>query len=164
VLIRELLIKDKPRAAVDYIPAGGSEVHCQNRAAQTYEGRYKKIVLENCTGILLRHVAVEQLIVTGSVVELEDVTINGDQLGLEAVNSTVTATNVTITAATTLNVDTSRIDFAGAAIRASETAISVAGDSQLIFSISKIDSPYFQGFVHGAFQEQNAVFDSRLRN
>ena len=85
---------------------------------------------------------------TNSTVNIIDSKIEGKEVGLKVLNSTVSATAVDITADTAIIVSNSSLDFAGVNINAKKQAIAVKADSTILFSVSHINSPNYTGSVH----------------
>lgn len=147
-----------------YIAPGsqGQSLQCDGQDAQAFSGSYTHVSIRNCHGVTLRNVAARQLVIVDSSVDLEDVAIDADALALQIERSTVTATNLRVSGAKGIRVADARLDFAGADITASAMGIEVVAPSRLIFSISRMHSPLYQGNFHGQFYVDTGALESSL--
>lgn len=132
--------------------ANKDTLNCTNESGKVYSGYYKKIIINNCTSIILRDVVTGSMEIKSSQLTLENVKIDASGAAMIIDQSVVIGTNLKITGASAIYVANSRMDFAGMELQASSKAVSVHGPTQLIFSISKINSAEYSGPVHGHYQ------------
>ena len=126
-------------------------LYCNGRSDQQYSGTYKDVVIERCRSVALKNIFAESLTIKDSEVEMENVQIESDNVAAQIEHSVVVATNIQLLGPIGMVVSSSRLDFAGATIDAGVTGIDVTSPSQLIFSISKLNSPHYKGNLHGQF-------------
>jgi hypothetical protein len=144
-------------ALVDPLPArrepAGSEksqgnVKCENESDMTYSGRFDRLSLTDCPDALVENAQLRRLDVQGGSVRLRQVNIDADDVALKVTGATVIGTAVTLSGDTALRTDSSRIDLAGATLRARDKAVDVVGPSHLYFSVSEIHAPDYSGDAH----------------
>lgn len=137
--------------------------HCEDQHSREFSGHYRHMIIEDCNNLLLKNVVAESIRIKDSLVRLENVSLSGAKLALNIKRSVVELTNVTITAQQGVKLNESRFDGAGVQINASEHAISVVDDSNIIFSLSRIHSPIYQGLAHDAIEEEKGIIDDRFK-
>jgi pimeloyl-ACP methyl ester carboxylesterase len=128
----------------------GNALVCRNESYKTYSGSYSNIILSNCNYAKLSGVIAGGLEIKNSRVELENVYITNPGTAVKISNSVVEGTNLVFKGTTGLELDAGRIDFAGALLSGSETAIKVKHKSLLYFSLSETQTP-IPANLHGAF-------------
>ena len=130
------------------LKAAASAVHHEEQDLEL-TGRYKKIELNGCKHARLAKVTAEEIIITDSSVLIEDSRIQGKEVALQVENSDIVATNVRIEAETAIVSSHSHLDLAGARIEGRRAAVTSNDRSILLFSISRSESPYYSGPLHG---------------
>ncbi len=163
-LLKEFLVgrELQPYASAPAKSEVQGDLRCNGRTGDTYSGRYRKVVLENCVAVVLDGVVAEQIDIRGSQVSLFDVRVESESVALRAANSTVAATNSVFVGEVGLHARNSRLDLAGVTVRGRETAVAASGRSRLIFSVSDIDDPDHTGPVHGSFRLQESELSESL--
>ena len=137
--------------------------HCEDQHSREFSGHYRHMIIEDCNNVLLKNVVAESIRIKDSLVRLENLSLSGAKLALNIKRSVVELTNVTITAQQGVKLNESRFDGAGVQINASEHAISVVDDSNIIFSLSRIHSPIYQGLAHDAIEVEKGIIDDRFK-
>lgn len=137
--------------------------HCEDQHSREFSGHYRHMIIEDCNNVLLKNVVAESIRIKDSLVRLENVSLSGAKLALNIKRSVVELTNVTITAQQGVKLNESRFDGAGMQINASEHAINVVDDSNIIFSLSRIHSPIYQGLAHDAIEVEKGIIDDRFK-
>jgi len=125
-------------------------------------GHYKKIEVNKCVGLILRNLSADKVVIKHSLVEMDNVTIESDKTALFVRKSTIVGTNLKIKGKTAVYIQKARIDFAGTSLIASSEAVRVKGKSRILFSVSKVDSPGYQGTVHGKYRFKKGTLEKRL--
>lgn len=143
-------------------PDAQKDILCDNQRNVTYTGHYRHVVLRDCTQVTLTKLSAIKLSLEHSKVVMEDVVVNGGEIGIEVNRSNVEATNVNVTAARGITVNGSRLDLAGVNIVAQHEAIAIDRGSRLIISTSKLQSTLYQGYAHGAFKLKQTSLDRQL--
>lgn len=138
------------------------ELTCYNETGKTYQGSYDTITISHCSGIILKNVHTKRLKIEESVVNLIDSQITSEGTALEATESVIHATNLTINANIGIAADGSRFDLAGISIRGREAAMTIDTTSHIIFSIGKISSSEYAGYVHGTYRLKKTTLDETL--
>ncbi len=125
--------KSLPTAALANSVANNN-YDCNGSNNETIRGKYARISLNQCTGVLLDGVIADELIAVNSVVEIQNSQFNSQQIALTAENSVVMMTGGSINGRA--NLDKARIDFAGVTL-AHPTPFSVKKISRLVLSVSR---------------------------
>lgn len=128
-----------------------SDVQCTNNQNIHYRGHYRKITIQGCRNVTLSGVQAEKIQIAHSEVVLDDVQINSAGTAMETIKSVIVATNLDITATVGISASASRLDLAGLTINASREALVVNRKSRLVISTSRLASPAYRGYAHGAF-------------
>jgi pimeloyl-ACP methyl ester carboxylesterase len=134
---RQIPVRDKSQG----------DVSCTDQPGATYTGTFDRLSLTNCPNARVERAFVKQLVVEGGPVELVQVAIDADAVALSASNASVVGTGMTIAGDTAIRASNSRIDLAGASVRARKRTVEAAG-SRIYFSVSDIDSPQYRGDAH----------------
>jgi hypothetical protein len=69
---------------------------------------------------------------------------------LKTDESEITATNVTFEGNVAIQTSRSRLDLAGVKLVGKTAAVSAKKNSTLIFSVSRVESPFTSGYLHGS--------------
>ncbi|MCW8328838.1 alpha/beta hydrolase [Photobacterium sp. SDRW27] len=133
---------------------------CIDEANNTYSGYYDAVLLERCTNTKLVNVTTRQMTIKDSLVEAENLSITSNGVALSAEESVIRVTNGYIEGKNAVNLSGSRIDMAGVSIQASDNGVFSDVHSQVIFSISDMNSRYYQGLIHGEFEVEKQSLDS----
>lgn len=139
--------------------AAPPDLALSRRIDQTLAGRWRELRLVGCTGIRLRGVSVERLVVQDSIVDAVDLDVRGGggPVGLEVQHSEFVATASRFAGETAIRADHGRLDLAGVQVAARRTAVDVLGRSRVIASVSEVQSPAYRGWWHGSHELENAV-------
>ncbi|HEY5807079.1 MAG TPA: alpha/beta hydrolase [Povalibacter sp.] len=136
-----------PQPPVPTTPSQG-DVECVDRQGAVYSGTFNRLSLSDCPDARIENAWVGELVVEDSNVTLKQVTVDSKDVALQVSNSTVTGTVVDLHGKVALHADSSRVDLAGAKLRAREKAVDLAGSSRIYFSVSEIDAPDYRGDAH----------------
>lgn len=134
--------------------------HCQNNSHQFFEGEYNRIKIENCSEVQLNYVTAAHLDIRNSNVNIKNSQLMNDDRALNAEESVVVSTNLTVEG--TVRSKGSRLDFAGAQFYANGDALLVDKPSRLILSTSQLHSDRYQGPAHGDFKIKASSLDRKL--
>ena len=125
---------------------------CDNQDNLTFSGVYQTISIKGCTNIKLSGIKTNKLVIQDSLVSIDNIDVASSEIALNLHESVVNITNGKLSGKNTIYMDGSRLDLAGVELKASETSIKAKTKSSIIMSISKLESPAFQGYAHGAFK------------
>ena len=157
----------KPRNLQTNPPEAKAQKHlvlnCDSQKMETFSGSYAKVHINNCLDINLKSMQTGEIEIINSRVTLEDIEVISQNLGLSIKDSVVKATNISVVADQGIYVDKSRIDIAGANITAKSKGITFDTKSRAIFSISQLQSPLYQGNLHGLFTLKKTSLDKKLK-
>jgi pimeloyl-ACP methyl ester carboxylesterase len=124
---------------------------CNGENNRYISGRYKRVTIENCDGLLIENSRIERLIVRNSSVEILTSEIGGGTIAVEVENSVLMATATTFTAETPVVLSGSRLDFAGVEIIAGEKPFEADARSTVLFSVSTVRTPAYSRYAHGIY-------------
>lgn len=127
------------------------DAECRDGGDVSFTGVFDRIVVSNCRDVRIEQASLQQLTVEGSSVILTDVSIASRGVALRASSATITGTALDIAGDIALRANDSRIDLAGATLRATSKAFDLTGSSRLYFSVSEIDAPDYRGGVHAVW-------------
>ncbi len=136
----------------------GEHLVCKNQDNKVFRGYFASMKLDNCTNAKLMDVTTTRLYLKDSLVEAENLTLEGAGVALEAKESVLRVTNGHFSGKNTIKVSGSRLDLAGVSVQADNIAVKSGRDSHVILSLSELNTPRFQGLVHGSYElEQNTL-------
>ncbi len=118
---------------------------CKNRRNMEFEGDFESLELHQCASIRIINSTIRTLTLYESRVEI----INSRIGTLRATGSDASITASRLDGDVPLTVSRSRIDLAGVRLKGKTSSVNTLIPSELVFSISKVDSPIFTGPMHG---------------
>ncbi len=122
---------------------------CKGRRGATFEGEYDRIIIHRCRDTLVRNARVRELRISDSAVTVEDSLIGGPDGGLRIDDARVTITSSRIEAKVAITAIAAHLDIAGSRIIGTEAALMAPRKTEVLFSVSRIQSPHFNGSLHG---------------
>ena len=147
LLLEALLMPPVPREArAEGVSQG--DVVCSDTADRLYTGRFDSLTLDNCPGARIESARMKRLVVKSSNITLDDVVVEGDEVALTAHDSDVTATHLRLAGRVALRADNSRLDLAGASLRAREQAVEWTPTTRIYFSVSDVRGREYEGDAH----------------
>jgi pimeloyl-ACP methyl ester carboxylesterase len=133
------------------------DLKCHGETGLRYSGRYRHITLDNCLDMELFDVQAESIVLTSSTAEMTRIRISSDSLALKLRDSAARLTDAHLVAPVAVEVDGSRLDMAGASLKAQEIALKILGESVVVASVSEVQSPVWRGKLHGIARVDGAV-------
>jgi pimeloyl-ACP methyl ester carboxylesterase len=154
-----------PKASVSEVLGKQQKItfHCKGESNKEFSGHFTHMIIDDCTNVLLKDVVAESVRIKDSLVRMENVTLAGADLALNIKRSVVELTNVDIDAIRAIKLKESRFDGAGVNINASKQSMEVKGSSNIIFSLSTINSPIYQGLAHTAIEMNEGIVDEHFK-
>lgn len=122
---------------------------CHKQRNAVFEGDYDALVIADCRDIVVRRANIRELRIVDSTASIEDSRIGGVSGGLSVDDSRIKITSSLIHGEVAITVVGARLDLAGVKIVGAQAAVRARSQSDLLFSISEVDSPQFSGTVHG---------------
>lgn len=128
---------------------------CRHEQNKTFRGRYKRVVVDHCQGVLFRDFIADSVTVTNSQAKFENCRLHsrhGKGLLLKDSEVVITACHIQGTPAIELN--NSKLDMAGSHIISAGAAIKEVDanpGSDILFSISQVDSHQQARLLHGSY-------------
>lgn len=129
-------------------PISGRNGTCEGRQGITFEGDYDRITIHRCRDILIRKVRVRDLRISDATVTIEDSLIGGSDGQMRVDDGRVNITSSAIEGKVAITVMGSHLDIAGSRIVGTEAAIMAPRTSKVLFSLSRVQSPYYYGVLH----------------
>lgn len=127
-------------------------MNCLQESNRVFEGDYDSLTIDGCAQVQIRNARVRELRVLDSTVTIDDSHVGqSGGTGLVARNSTVVATGVRFEGEVAITALDSRLDLAAVDVEGSKAAVTSPTRSYVVFSLSRVDSPYTRGDVHAFF-------------
>ncbi len=123
---------------------------CSKKDGMRFTGAFKRIDVKDCKHVEISNATAEKMTVSGSEVVIENSRITGGGISLKTDKSELIMTSVTAEGDVAIETSDSRLDLAGVKLVGKKAAVSAKHDSILIFSVSRIESPYTSGYLHGS--------------
>jgi hypothetical protein len=130
---------------------GDRQARCRGRDRMVYEGDYDRIEIRGCREVVVRRARVRSLRIVDSEVTIEDSRIGGADGGLTADNARVTITSSRIEGPVAITVANARLDVAGSRLVGQQAAVAARSESEVVFSLSQVESPHRFGGQHGLY-------------
>lgn len=124
------------------------EARCRRERDRAFEGDYDLLILESCQNVRIRNARVRELRVLSSTVTIDDSHLGGGRTGMLVRSSAVTMTGGRIEGNVAISVNSSRLDLAAVEVEGREAAVKASRRSYVVFSLSRLKSPYTDGVVH----------------
>jgi len=129
-------------------PVSTRAASCSRQHDMIFEGDYDRIAINRCRNTQLRNVRVRELRITNATVSIEDSWIGGVNGGLIVDDARVSITSSAIEGRTAITAIASHLDIAGCRIVGAESALVAPRQSEVLFSVSRVQSPHFRGSLH----------------
>ncbi|MFT3733754.1 MAG: hypothetical protein QM776_01745 [Rhodocyclaceae bacterium] len=104
-------------------------------------------------------VQADHIVLRDAIVEMTRVSVRGDKVALEVTNGDLRATASDFSATTAVVSDGARLDFAGVRLKATRDILQAKRHTRLIASVSQVDRPGWQGYLHTSVE----LVDAPLR-
>jgi hypothetical protein len=122
---------------------------CAGQADAVFEGEYERIEIRDCRGAIVRNARVQSMFIANSEVRIDDSRIGGAGGGLVADHARVVITASRIDGRVAITADAARLDVAGSEIVGDEAAVTARSLAEIVFSVSRVESPFSYGALHG---------------
>jgi len=130
-------------------PVSSRTGSCKGRRGVVFEGEYERITIHRCRDVMVRNVRVRELRISDAAVTIEDSLIGGTDGGLSVDDARVSITSSLIEGRVAIIAVKSNLDIAGSRIVGTEAALQAPLKSEVLFSVSRVQSPHFRGSLHG---------------
>ena len=138
-----------PPAANDPAPLPrNGQGRCRRERGRKFSGEYERLTLESCQQVVIRNARVRELVVLSSTVTIDDSHIGGGGTGMLVRGSTVVMTGGRIDGEVGISTYGSRLDLAAVEVEGRQAAVKATRRSYVVFSLSRLKSPYTEGEVH----------------
>jgi len=122
---------------------------CHKQRNAVFEGDYDALVIAGCRDVVVRRANIRDLRIVDSTASIEDSRIGGASGGLSVDDARIRITSSLIRGRVAITAIGARLDLAGVKIVGEVAAVKAPSQSDLLFSISRVISPQFSGYVHG---------------
>ena len=144
---------------------------CNGQRGTEFSGHYTRIELRSCKNVMLNNVDAGEVSAMGSVLTirnsrigdgrgtalllkssraaLENVTINGRDVGLRIIAGHTTISGATLSGKTAVYNHGGHLDFAGVNLTGKEKALDSRNKTVVLFSVSRVRSPQTRQDFHG---------------
>jgi pimeloyl-ACP methyl ester carboxylesterase len=136
----ELPKKEKPPQ-----PSSTRDGVCQDQEGLTLEGRYDEIVITGCKRVRLHEVEARHVIMRNSEGRFDQSHIAE---GLVLDDADLIVTGGTLRGKIAIETSDSELDIAGVEIRGSEAAVRAHKESELVLSVTSVESPKTKAMLH----------------
>ena len=126
---------------------------CEGRDCMISAGDYDRIEIKNSNNTQIVNVAAKHIYIERSIVSIESSSIKSRDVGVKAIDSAVNLSGCSVDADVAILTSNSSVDLAGVNLTGKTAAIKEAAlksedKSIVIFSVSKIKSPFNDGYKH----------------
>ncbi len=122
---------------------------CAGQRGVVFEGEYDRITIHRCRDVQVRNARARELRIRDSAVTIEDSLIGGADGVLHVDNARVSITSSLIEGQIAIIALDSHLDIAGSRIVGIEAALTAPLKSEVLFSVSWVQSPHYRGSLHG---------------
>ena len=122
--------------------------NCNGKRGMVFEGDYQRLAIRHCRDTVVRNARVRELYIAGAAVSIEDSLIGGAEGGLQIDDARVTITSSVIEGWVAITATASHLDIAGSRIVGRQAALEAPRASEVLFSLTRVESPHFQGTLH----------------
>lgn len=128
---------------------GGPVVRFEGERGKVVRGDFAHLEIVGCREMRLIDVTAHSINIVNSMVSFEGGVIRGKETGLRIAGGEVSATGLRVEAKTALFVSNSYLDLAGVHLDGFEAAVLSEGGAEVLFSASRVRSPYTAGYLNG---------------
>lgn len=121
---------------------------CNGQRGVVFEGDYQRLSIRGCRDTVVRNARVRELRIVEAAVSIEDSLIGGVSGGLHVDDARVTITSSLIEGRIAITAIASHLDIAGSRIVGVQAALQAPRASEVLFSLTAVQSPYFHGTLH----------------
>jgi pimeloyl-ACP methyl ester carboxylesterase len=149
--VLELFLKrglPEPAPAPSVAMRQNGNARCRRERDRVFEGRYDLLTVESCQNVRIRNARVRELRILNSAVTIDDSHLGGGKTGMLVRSSTVMMTGGRIEGNVAISTYSSRLDLAAVEVEGREAAVKALRRSYIVFSLSRLKSPYTDGIVH----------------
>lgn len=122
--------------------------NCEGQRGMVFEGDYQRLTISHCRDVLVRNARVRNLRIAEATVTIEDSLIGGSGGGLHIDDARVNITSSVIEGRVAITAIAAHLDIAGSRIIGKDAALKAPRTSEVLFSLTRVQSPYLQGNLH----------------
>jgi len=118
----------------------------------TLTGHYKSIEISDSKGIRMENLEADFIkVIESDDIVIENSRINGRDVAIYTQESRIKVTGGQISGETAVIASGSVVDFAGVKLTGKKAAVQATVGSRVLFSVSRIESPFNKGYIHGLY-------------
>ena len=125
------------------------DVKCFRRDGMLIEGRYRKIEIDHCKGVVLHKVEAQELILTRATVIAEALVVTSDKVAVTIRSSRFEVSGGRFRGASGMVMAKSEVDFAGVVIEGENAAIEATSNGKILCSLCRLESDVGKRGFHG---------------
>ena len=118
----------------------------------TLTGHYKSIEISDSKSIRIENLEADFInVIDSDDIVIENSRINGKDVALHTRESRIKVTGGQLSGETAVIASGSIIDLAGVKLTGKKAAVQATVSSRVLFSVSRIESPFNKGYIHGLY-------------
>jgi len=151
-LIQDALVTETWQAPWEKLQKTDRVAVLSNKQNITLTGYYKSIEISDSKSIRMENLEADFInVIESDDVVIENSRVNGKGFALNTRESNIKLTGAQLSGETAIIASGSVIDLAGVKITGKKAAVQAINGSRLIFSISRIESLFNNGYIHGLY-------------
>ncbi len=151
-LIQDALVTESWQAPWEQLQKTDRVAVLSDKHNITLTGHYKSVEISDCKSIRMENFEADLInVIDSDDIVIENSRVNGKDVALHAYESRIKVTGGQISGETAIVASGSIIDLAGVKITGKKAAVQATVDSRVLFSVSRIESPFNKGYIHGLY-------------
>jgi pimeloyl-ACP methyl ester carboxylesterase len=142
------LLRPLPTLPLPERGVGTRTARCDGQRGVSFEGEYAEIEITSCRDVRLRDVRTARLVASESEIWVDGGRIGGPGVAIAVKNSRLAMTGTDVVGEVGIEADRSDLDLAGVSVTGRRASVHAAESTRIVFSVSRLDSPRYRGFVH----------------
>ena len=151
-LIQDALVTETWQAPWEQLQKTDRVVVLSHKHNMTLTGHYKSVEISDCKSIRMENLEADFInVIDSDDVVIENSRVNGKDVALHTRESRIKVTGGQLSGETAVIASGSIIDLAGVKLTGKKAAVQATNGSRLLFSVSRIESPFNKGYIHGLY-------------
>ena len=151
-LVRDALVTESWQAPWERPQKTDRVAVISNKQNITLTGHYKSIEISDSKNIRMENLEADHInVIESDEVVIENSRINGKDVAIYTRESRIKVTGGQISGETAIIASGSVIDLAGVKLTGKKAAVEATAGSRVLSSVSKIESPFNNGYIHGLY-------------
>ena len=151
-LVQDALVTESWQAPREQLQKTDRVAVISDKTNITLTGHYKSIEISDSKGIRMENLEADFIkVIESDDIVIENSRINGKDVAIYTQESRIKVTGGQISGETAIIASGSVIDLAGVKLTGKKAAVQATNGSRVLFSVSRIESPYNNGYMHGLY-------------